>query len=391
LIPATAKVEPMEPVARHPAPLPDSLLLPDYGGACLSSLLPGLIAPPGQRPPWLPAVLADAGQVVLLVLDGLGWDQWRVRTHLAPVLAGMEGGPISSVAPTTTATALCSITLGMPPAAHGLIGYKFLVNGPSGPEVLNVLRWRTVSGDARGFVQPRVAQPQPAFAGLPVPVVSRSDFAGSGFTEAHQRGGREIWWSAPSSIAPLVRHLLLDGERLIYAYYDGIDRVAHAAGLGELYDAELQYVDGLVGQLVSALPGGACLAVTADHGQVEVGTGAVPLAAEVASLATIVSGEGRFRWLHTVTGEEEALLEAAKHVYGHEAWVATRDEVIAAGVFGGVPRAEHLPRLGDIALVPLGAHAYMDPKDSGEAKLISRHGGLTREEVLVPLLASAGG
>ena len=381
----------MEQVTRSASTLPDGLVLPDYGGPCLSSLLAGLIAPPGRRPPWFPAPLGEAGQVVLLVLDGLGWDQLQARAGLAPVLAGMEGVPISSVAPTTTATALCSITLGMPPAAHGLIGYKFLVQGPSGPEVLNVLRWRTVSGDARGFVPPRDAQPRAAFAGLPVPVVSRSDFAGRGFTEAHQRGGREVWWSVPSSIPPLVRHLLADGERLVYAYYDGVDRVAHATGLGELYDAELRYVDGLVGQLISALPVGACLAVTADHGQVEVGRGAVALAAEVASLAAVVSGEGRFRWLHALPGEEKALFEAAKRVYGDEAWVATRDEVLAAGVFGGRPSDQYLSRLGDVALVPFGAHAYMGPQDSGDAKLVSRHGGLSRQEVLVPLLASAGG
>ena len=29
----------------------------------------------------------------------------------------------------------------------------------------------------------------------------------------------------------------LSGEALVYAYYDGVDRIAHATGFGELYDA----------------------------------------------------------------------------------------------------------------------------------------------------------
>ncbi len=30
-------------------------LRPDYGGASLDGLVPGLMAPPGERPAWLPA------------------------------------------------------------------------------------------------------------------------------------------------------------------------------------------------------------------------------------------------------------------------------------------------------------------------------------------------
>ena len=101
-----------------------------------------------------PGPLGEAAQVVLLTLDGLGWRQLQDRLRTAPVLAGLEGGPISSVAPTTTAAALTSLTMGMPPAEHGIVGYKFAVTGPTGTEVLNVLRWSTRSGDARPFVPP---------------------------------------------------------------------------------------------------------------------------------------------------------------------------------------------------------------------------------------------
>lgn len=135
--------------------LPMPLIIPSYGGACLDSLAPSLLASPEARPDWLPGTLREAEQVVLLVLDGLGWLQLQSRSHLTPTMTSLEGGPITSVAPTTTATALTSLALGMPPAAHGIVGYKFLVAGPSGHEVLNVLRWSTRSGDARQFLPPR--------------------------------------------------------------------------------------------------------------------------------------------------------------------------------------------------------------------------------------------
>ncbi|HXW81176.1 MAG TPA: alkaline phosphatase family protein [Acidimicrobiales bacterium] len=370
------------------AGLPEPLVLPAYGGACLDSLAPALLLSPGRRPAWLPGQLRDAGQVVLLVLDGLGWLQLEARAHLAPVLTSMEGGPISSVAPTTTATALTSLSSGMPPAAHGIIGYKFLITGPSGKEVLNVLRWTTRSGDARQFLPPRSVQSRPAFNGVTVPVVSRADFANSGFTQAHQQGVREVPWFLPSSIPHLVRTQLSLGEPLVYAYYDGIDKVAHAVGFGELYDAELRFVDRLVGDLLSAMPADSVLAVVADHGQVDVGQRAALLGAEVLAECELSSGEARFRWLHALPGRAEALFDRASERYGGTAWVATRDEVVSTGVFGGVPSDDAMHRLGDVALVPLGDDGYLDPQDSGDAKLVCRHGGLTPEEMLVPLVAA---
>lgn len=366
--------------------LPEPLVLPAYGGACLDSIAPSLLAPPERRPDWLPAVLRSAEQVLLLVLDGLGWLQLQERAHVAPTIAGLEGRAISSVAPTTTATALTSLALGMAPAAHGIIGYRFVVDGPSGREVLNVLRWSTRSGDARQFLPPRSVQPLPAFDGTALPVVSRADFSNSGFSQAHQQGAREVPWHVASSIPALVRRLFLDGHPLVYAYYDGIDRVAHATGLGELYDAELHFVDWLVGQILLSMPAGAVLAVVADHGQVDVGPRASPLAPEVAGEAQLFSGEARFRWLHNRPGRADALIENARARYGEEAWVATREEVVATGAFGGQPSQETLDRLGDVVLVPLGVRGYLDPGDPGDAKLVCRHGGLSPEEVLVPLL-----
>ena len=110
------------------------------------------------------------------------------------------------------------------------MGYRFVVAGADGPEVMNVLRWRTPSGDARPFVDPVAFQPLHPFQGHPVPVVSKSEFVGTGFTEAHQRGapvGRVV---VASSLAVEVSALAGTGEPLVYAYYEGIDKIAHFRG-----------------------------------------------------------------------------------------------------------------------------------------------------------------
>jgi predicted AlkP superfamily pyrophosphatase or phosphodiesterase len=355
----------------------------------LSTIVPALLSAPGSRPAWLPEPAHDATQVVLLVLDGLGWTQMRSRLELAPTLASMVGGPVTSVVPTTTATALASICLGQPPAVHGMVGYRLVVDGPTGEEVMNVLRWRTVSGDARAFVPPLEFQTEDAFGGRAVPVVSKLDFGGTGFSVAHLRGSVLAGWAVASSIAVEVGRQVRAGEPFTYAYYEGVDKIAHLRGLREEYDAELVAADRLVADVLAVLPQQATLLVTADHGQVEVGDRAEVLDDAVLEEARLVSGEARFRWLHAGPGRRAELLELTRHRYGHQAWVRSIDEVADAGWFGGPLDLRARRRLGDVALVPWEPVGYLEPTD-GDHRLVCRHGSLTADEVLVPLLAARG-
>ena len=358
-------------------------LIPDYDGACLSNVVPTLLEPPAERPAWLPAAAWDAPQVVLLAVDGLGWDQLQARTHLAPTLAGMEGGPISTVAPSTTATALSSLTLGCPPGEHGVVGYRINVRG----DVLNVLRWQTPAGDARSVIPPDVIQGRPAFRGHRPPIVTRAEFAGTGFTSAHLGDVRFNGYRVPSTLVTEVRNLVRAGERFVYAYYDGIDKVAHEYGLGDHYDAELVAIDRLVGDLRAVLPAGAVLVVTSDHGQVDVGDAIVPIHDDVMAHVELLSGEGRFRWLHARDGAVEELAAAARECHGARAWVRTRDEVIAEEWFGPKVSEAAAARFGDVVLAAIDPVAFEDPADTGPYRLQSRHGSLTAAEMRIPLLA----
>ena len=94
------------------------------------------------------------------------------------------------------------------------------------------------------------------------------------------------------------------GEPFVYAYYDGIDKVAHEYGLGEHYDAELAAADRLVADVLAVLPPGAALVVTADHGQVDVPATSSRSAPRSCRCTRLQSGEGRFRWLHARAGRD---------------------------------------------------------------------------------------
>ncbi len=358
-----------------------SLDLPDYGGACVSNVIPGLF---GDPPAWFPPVLAHADQVVLFVVDGLGWLQFDTRRSLAPTLSSFQGEWIHTVAPSTTACALTSIATGLSPASHGIVGYRTAVGG----EVLNILRWNTREGDARRTYLPEEIQPHEPFLSQRPPIVTRSEFAKSGFTRAHLRSTRQHGYRMISTLLVEVENLLRAGEPFIYVYYEGLDKVAHEYGLGHYYDAELSFVDRIVRDLCALLPTGAALAVTADHGQVEVGADQIALDDSIMPHLAMQSGEGRFRWLHARSGRTSALLETAQ-AHSNVAWVVTREQVIEDAWLGPNMNAAIARRLGDVALVARDPVSFHDPQDSGPFPLIGRHGSVTPQEMRVPLLAYA--
>ncbi|MEZ5380917.1 MAG: alkaline phosphatase family protein [Microthrixaceae bacterium] len=361
-------------------------LLPDYGGACLTGVVPTLLDPSGEVPEWMPQELVGAHQVVLLVLDGLGWDQLEDRLDLAPTLASLPRTRITTVCPTTTSTALTSITTGLAPGSHGVIGYRVAVRR----QVLNVLRWSTPRGDARESIVPTEIQPNGAFGSERPPVITRAEFIATGFTEAHLQPVRFEGYRMPSTMVVEIRHALKRGEPFVYAYYDGIDKVAHEYGLGDHYDAELMAVDQMVRAIAAQLPRGAALVVTADHGQVDVGDNTISPARDVMNMVDFQSGEGRFRWLHAKAGATAELAALCAERYGDVAWVVTRDQTIDEGWWGPelIDRAAAL--LGDVALVAREPVAFLDPADTGPFVLQSRHGSLTSAEMMVPLVVARG-
>ena len=262
------------------------------------------------------------------------------------------------------------------------MGYRMAM----GRDILNVLRWSANGRDARKSLEPESAQTLDVFEAQRPPVITRAEFRESGFTRAHLDKTRLVGWRVASTLVTEIAAALNRNEPFVYAYYDGIDKIAHEFGLGAHYDAELAFVDRLVADILSALPTGAVLVVTSDHGQVDVGDAVLPPDPAVMAHVDLQSGEGRFRWLHARPGHARVLLDDASALHSDRSWVVSRDQVIDEGWFGSTVTDDARSRLGDVALVARDAIAFHDPADSGSFPLRSRHGSLTADEMYVPLL-----
>lgn len=73
--------------------------------------------------------------------------------------------------------------------------------------------------------------------------------------------------------------------------------------------------------------------------------------------------------------------------YADVAWVVTGDQVIDEKWFGPRMSDEVKRRMGDVALVAHQPVSFEEPLDGGAFPLVCRHGSLTADEMLVPLLA----
>lgn len=354
--------------------------LPSYDDRCVTALAPALLA--GVESGLISDVVAAARTVVLLVIDGLGWHQLRRHRSLAPSLAAASDAapPITTVAPSTTASALTSLTTGAAPGEHGLVGYRIAT--PVG--LLNALRWRAAGQDARLELPPSELQPVEPFCGQPVAVVTRSEFRHTGFSAAHLRGGSFWGWHDVPGIVTAVRRAVDEGLRLVFAYFDTLDKVAHEFGLGDRYRSALAEAERLTVALRTDLPAEVPLIVTADHGVVEVPVPPVMIDSEVVALADSWSGEARLLWLHACKGAESELVSACQRYTGF-AEIAPVAQVLDEEWLGRHVSAAARGRLGDVALVPRGLQAFTMPdEDRPHHALFGRHGGLTAEEMLVP-------
>lgn len=374
---------------------------PPYGVGTLSELMPAvarslgieMAAPSAQLAPALR--LAPANRACVLLVDGLGDLLLRERAGHAPYLRGLldRTGTITAGFPTTTATSMGSLGTGLPPGAHGLVGYEVLV--PERDELLNELSWEPAV-DPRQWQRETTVWQQVAAAGLEVVRIGPAFFDGSGLTEAALRGGRFVAATTLDQRVDAALAALRSAPRaLVYVYWGEIDKVGHEQGCGSWqWGEELAKVDLAVARLVAGLPRDATLHVCADHGMVDVPLHQRLDLAHEPDLAMGVrhaGGEPRCPQLYCEPGMAPTVLRTWADRLGGQAQVSSRADAIAAGWFGPV-QPHVVERIGEVVVACDAGTAVMDSRRQRPQvlRLLGLHGSLTPQESLVPLLSVAG-
>lgn len=334
------------------------------------------------------------GKEVLFLVDGLGADVIEKYKDLIPTLHSFSNhGVVATSFPSTTATSLATLMTGELPGTHAMLGYTVRVPR-SGGRVLNSLKW-----DER--VDPHIWQSVPtlferaASKDISVSHIAAKRYENTGFTQAVFRGATYRGANVLADMITETKAALSDKPSFAYVYINDLDSAGHSDGIGsDKWCAALSYVDQVAKALVTQLPRGTRIFLTADHGMVNVEEKIV-LGHDNDLLRGIetIAGEPRARHLYLSADADSpaARSEVAgqwREFLGSKADVYTREEIVANKIFGPSLVENALDRMGDVIAIAHGGVILIDPeRTSLEGAMVGHHGGSSEIESSVPLLS----
>ena len=383
-----------------------SIVLPNYSGQGIVNLVQSIATAcgsTGARYPELAALpaatLGAARHIVLLVIDGLG--QRLLETHPnCPNLQRHAIASISSVFPSTTASAITTFMSGLAPAQHGLTGWHMYLE-----EIAQTLAILPLT--------PRGAPPQPideallarlfAYPSLFAQLARESwlvtprSIAGSAFNARHARGATSLAYDSPGEMFAQIAALLNDATapRYVYAYTADLDSESHRHGSDSAQARRtLAALDDGFGKLLRNAQGSdSWLVVTADHGFIDSPPPRVVSLDDHPQLAALLArplcGERRAAYCYVAPDNRPAFAAYVGEHLAHCAELRTSAELIDAGWFGPPPYHPQLAaRVGDYTLVMKDEWTIKDQlPGEKQHRMLGVHGGVSSDEMTVPLIA----
>ena len=381
--------------------------LPDYAGGSIVNLIASLAGTLGvgdwpERPlsnRSFTDLLEGGERIVLLVVDGMGQAQlagaaWRgaLRDHAR--------GTLTSVFPSTTATAITTLMTGLPPSQHGLTGWHMYF--PQIDAVAAVLPFRTRSPElplaTLGLDPAEIFDHAALFDRLPVPSFALGPvrIVNSEYNRAHTGSAQRIGYTSPEHLFQALLNCLRvhTGPCFVYAYFADFDSTAHEHGVSSAQAQRvLQQLDNALGGFLASAAGlDATVVVTADHGFIDsppermIQLDDHPVLQETLRLP--LCGERRTPYCY-VKAERAGEFEAyVAERLAEQVWLFRSDTLIERGWFGpGTPHPALRERVGDYTLVARNDWTIKDWMPGEQRhRHIGVHGGVSEHEMIVPLV-----
>jgi hypothetical protein len=319
--------------------------------------------------------LPTVPRTVVVLVDGLGYDQLRQRSGHAPFLRShlATAKRVPCGFPTTTATSMGSFGTGLPPGSHGLVGMQVL--DPDSDRMVNELSWENGPDPVRWQPYETVFEAAEN-AGVSVTMVGPWYFNGSGLTTAALRGAQfKAGVTIEDRVDAAVAALRSSRRALVYLYWGEVDKVGHVHGCQSWqWGDEVESVDRALARLASSVPDDTSIVITADHGMIDVPfADRIDLVDEPLLMEGVrhLGGEPRSLQLYVEPGAAPSVAATWTARLGDRATVLTREQLVEEGWFGNV-RPEVIARIGDLIV-------------SMDTRFAVVHSGLMRPEIVALL------
>ena len=403
--------------------LDEHFVYPDYQGGSILNLPSTVCQALGAEPlgavplrtELTVALPGDLRRVVLVLVDALALHRLQrwMADGTAPVWSRLAGEgqltALTSITPSTTSTALTSLWTGKSPAEHSVVGYELWLKEYGVVSNMILHSPITFENDAgslsrAGFVPeqflnlPTLGTHLAQF-GIRSYALQHRSITRSGLSQMFLKDVQVHGYLTSTELWVNLRHLVESNpttRQYFWVYTGQLDHYSHyyhpddervAAEFSEFSRAfEQNFLD----RLSPVLRRHTLVLLTADHGMLATQKSAhydMRNHPELARMLHILpTGEHRLMYLFTRPGKEAEIRDYYEKTWPGQFVFLDPAEAVAKGLFGpGKPHPRLADRLGDLVVAARG-EAYIWWADK-ENPLIGQHGGLSAEEMIVPLLS----
>lgn len=380
--------------------------LPDYQESSIVNLMSSLSGALGTSVndyAELPSLGSDdlvgSRNIVLLVIDGLGYNYLR-NFGQGSVMHKYLRAKLTSVFPSTTATAITTFMTGLAPQQHGLTGW-FTYLKELGC-ITAVLPFRPRVGanrfDSNSIDIHRLYDHKPFFELIDCNafVVAPEWIIHSEFNTVHSGSALLYGYNSLGECFDNIETIVKKStdKKYIYAYWPDFDRLSHDMGChSEKVNRHFAELDEAFEHLIHKLEGtDTTVIVTADHGFIDTEVSKIIHVHEhmpiQQALVMPLSGEPRASYCYVHPHQEQEFIDYITTELAYCMDIKASHVLVAEGYFGkGKVHPKLHERIGHYTLLMKDNYIIKDQL-AGEKPFvhIGVHGGISPEEMFVPLV-----
>jgi hypothetical protein len=380
--------------------------LPDYKNESIVNLMSSIMTGFGHdKSPYKPLEALPPEQItsstntILLVIDGLGYE-CLLKYGPGDILDTYLRRRISTVFPSTTASAVTTFMTGAAPQEHAVTGW-FMYLKELGT-VATTLPYRPRFGGesfGRAGIPLNVMVDQKAISekiNARSYIVTQKNLVDSDYSRGMSGSATTVGYSDMDDMFSQIRSIIQssDEKKYIYAYWPELDGLAHQNGLKHpSVKQHLYALDHAIGEFYDSILGTeTTFIVTGDHGLIDRDENNIlsmekhPALAEC--LAAPLCGEPRVAYCYVHPGKEKQFEDYVSGKLAQYCELIPSGNLVEEGYFGlGTPHPKLHERIGHYTLMMKENYVISDllPGEHRHAQ-VAVHGGLSDDEIYVPLI-----
>jgi predicted AlkP superfamily pyrophosphatase or phosphodiesterase len=381
------------------------MYLPNYKDGSIVNLISSISKVLGDKPRYKPLrtlnpfELSKSKNIVLLVIDGLGYEYLR-KYGKDTIFSKYIKDKITSVFPAATASSLTTFVTALAPQQHAVTGW-FMNLKELG--LVSVILPFTSRSDNLQFSKAKIklkeiVNQECLFEKINTKsyVVIPKEYVKSDYTTITTKKAKKVYYINLGGCFRQISQIIHSNnhKKLIYAYWPGFDTVCHKYGVkSKQAVTHFKEINKKLTTFLRAIEKtDTIVIITADHGLIDTNKSKIielknhPKLLE--TLTIPLCGESRVAYCYVHPSKVKQFERYVKQYFKDSCDLFKGEDLIKRNYFGLFEPNENLfDRVGDYILI-MKDNFIINDLVLGEEKhlCIGNHGGVSKEEMFVPLI-----